>query len=359
MDQIYLVLENGKVFKGKPFGYYGQTTAEIVFATGMTGYLETLTDPSYYGQIILQTFPLIGNYGVIPEDFESKQIYASGYIVKEICDDPSNFRSQGKLDALLKEQKIVGLYGIDTRALTKIIREHGVMNGCITPDPQSVNLEEIKSFKVKNAVASVSSKQKYSVSADDSVYKVALLDTGAKKNIISELLKRKCAVTVFPHNTPSKEILAEGIDGVMLSNGPGDPADNSDVVQTVRELLNAKIPIFGICLGHQILALASGFKTHKLKFGHRGCNQPVKDMDTGRVFITSQNHGYAVVTESINPSVARMSFVNLNDGTCEGLDYLNKPAFGVQFHPEHCPGPFDTSFLFDRFVKLMEEAKNA
>ena len=334
-------------------------TGEIVFSTGMTGYLETLTDPSYQGQIILQTFPLIGNYGVIPEDFESKRIYAGGYIVREFCEVPSNFRSKGNLDELLKERKIVGLCGIDTRALTKIIREHGVMNGRITANPASVNLDEIKSYRVKGAVAAASSKEKYQVNVEDPLYKVALLDAGAKKNIIEELNARRCSVAVFPHDTPAAEILAEGIDGILLSNGPGDPADNPHMVETVRKLLEAKIPIFGICLGHQILALANGFKTRKLKFGHRGANQPVKDTASGRVYITSQNHGYEVMGDSIDKSKARQSFVNLNDGTNEGIDYLNKRAFSVQFHPEHCPGPRDTAFLFERFISLMEEAKNA
>lgn len=359
MEELYLVLENGMVFKGKPFGHRAEVTAEIVFATGMTGYLETLTDPSYFGQIILQTFPLIGNYGVIPEDFESGKIFASGYIVRDLCREPSNFRSRGQLDELLKEHKVVGLYGIDTRALTKIIRESGVMNGCITADPASVNLSALRSYRIKGAVAAVSTKEKYRAEVADPLFKVALIDAGAKHNIISELNLRRCSVVVFPHDAPAEEILAERPDGVMVSNGPGDPADNPQVIATVRRLLDAKIPMFGICLGHQLIALAGGFKTEKLKFGHRGANQPVKDTATGRVFITSQNHGYAVTSASIDGRIARLSYVNLNDGTCEGLDYVGRPAFGVQFHPEHCPGPRDTAFLFDRFLKLMEEVKNA
>ncbi|MDR1094102.1 MAG: carbamoyl phosphate synthase small subunit [Clostridiales bacterium] len=355
MNNLYLILEDGTVFTGKPFGYKADVTAEVVFTTGMTGYLETLTDPSYRGQIVVQTFPLIGNYGVIPGDFESAKIHASGYVVKEWCAAPSNFRSEGDISALLKRKKIPGLYGIDTRALTKIIREHGVMNGRIASDPKSVDLDEIKAYRVENSVAGASVKKAYAVKPDKVLYKTALLDFGLKENIVRELVKRGCAVTVFPHDTKPEEILSRKFDGIMLSNGPGDPADNAGVIENLKKLAASGTPIFGICLGHQLLALSAGFKTGKLKYGHRGANQPVKDLATGRVYITSQNHGYAVLSDTIDPRIGTEAFRNVNDGTCEGVDYKGVPVFSAQFHPEGCGGPQDTGFLFDRFVENMKK----
>jgi len=344
-NTAYLVLENGMTFEGKYFGTQGEITGEVVFATGMTGYLETLTDPSYYGQIVLQTFPLIGNYGVIPSDFESANIGAKAYIVKHPCQNPSNFRSEGNLDAFLKERGIIGLYGIDTRVLTRSIRENGVMNGKImaTP-PTDADIAEAKAYSISNAVAAVSSR---SVTKTENGHRrVALMDFGAKQGITEALKKRGCEVWSFPHNTDAQEILKTKPEGIMLSNGPGDPAEsaNKGIVETLRTLQQSGVPIFGICLGHQLLALANGYSTKKLKFGHRGANQPVKELATGRVYITSQNHGYAVVAD-------KGSFVNVNDGTCEGLDYGN--SFSVQFHPEACGGPLDTAFLFDRFMERM------
>lgn len=355
----YLVLENGTVFTGKSFGAEDSVIAEIVFTTGMTGYLETLTDPSYAGQIIVQTFPLIGNYGVIPQDFEGKSIKAKGYIVKHWCKDPSNFRCQGDLDSFLKEQKIPGLYDIDTRALVKMIREKGVMNGIITTNLDNVPKKLISSYKITEAVASVSVKQAYTEKAEKEKHHVVLLDFGLKENIKRCLLKRGCSVTVVPHNTKAKDIIALKPDGIMLSNGPGDPAENTEVIENLKDLIKTNIPIFGICLGHQLLALANGFKTFKLKYGHRGCNQPVKDTENGRVFITSQNHGYAVKSETIDTSKAKELFINVNDKTCEGIQYTNANAFSVQFHPEACGGLLDTSFLFDRFVNEIEGASHA
>lgn len=355
MSKRTLILENGMTFEGQRFGADGDVTGEIVFSTGWPGYLETLTDPSYRGQIVLQTFPLIGNYGVIAADFESSMIGPVAYIVKTPCQDPSNFRSEGALGTFLREKGIVGLSGIDTRALTRVIREQGVMNGRITEaSPQEVSLEEIHAYTIKNAVQSVSCKEPTLYRAQNPRFTVALLDYGFKENIKRELLARSCNVWVLPCDTPPGEILRLAPDGVMLSNGPGDPAENTGIIRGLRELLRSGIPIFGICLGHQLLALAAGFKTHKLKYGHRGANQPVKDLKTGRVYITSQNHGYAVTNESVDEAIAEPWLVNVNDQTCEGLVYRHANAFSVQFHPEACPGPLDTAFLFDRFMERME-----
>ena len=344
-NSAWLILENGSVFEGKGFGSVGEVTGEVVFATGMTGYLETLTDQSYHGQIVLQTFPLIGNYGVIPDDFESGSVGAKAYIVKYPCVHPSNFRSENALHSFLKDNNIVGLHGIDTRALTKVIRENGVMNGKITASPPSEKeLEEIKNYRIATPIAAVSNRTV--TKEGDGKLRVALMDFGAKRGIASALTARGCEVWSFPHDTAADEILKIKPNGIMLSNGPGDPADPSNkiIVETIRALTKSNITIFGICMGHQLLALANGYKTQKLKFGHRGANQPVKEVSTGRVYITSQNHGYAVTAGS-------SSFVNVNDGTCEGLDYGG--SFSVQFHPEARGGPLDTGFLFDRFVERM------
>jgi len=350
----YLVLQNGTVMKGSSFGAQGSVTGEVVFATGMTGYLETLTDPSYYGQIVLQTFPLIGNYGVIPPDFESSNVGARAYIVKTPCQNPSNFRSEKNLDNFLKERKITGLCGIDTRALTRIIRENGVMNGKITMSPPTESdIAEAKAYTIVNAVAAVSSRDTEKPEhkgEGTAARRVALFDFGAKRGIAHALAERGCEVRYFSYNANADEILAIKPHGIMLSNGPGDPAEpaNNGIVETLRVLQKSKVPIFGICLGHQLLALANGYTTKKLKFGHRGANQPVKDLSTGRVYITSQNHGYAVVADN-------GSFVNVNDGTCEGMDYGN--SFSVQFHPEARGGPLDTAFLFDRFIERMDKCR--
>jgi len=354
----YIVLENGQVFKGKPFGASGEVVGELVFTTGMTGYLETLTDPSYYGQIVLQTFPLIGNYGIIPADFESSSPKLKAYIVREWCQVPSNFRSEGELDTFLKMHNIIGVCGIDTRELTKTIREVGVMNAKIstTLDGLDKILADIKNYRITEAVQTVSTKE---ISIDKGLpvgYKVVLWDFGAKENIRRELLKRGCEVITVPADTTAEEIINLAPDGVMLSNGPGDPADNKELIVEVNKLTKAKLPIFAICLGHQLLALAQGAATVKLKYGHRGANQPVKDQKTGRVYITSQNHGYAVVPDSL-PAHAHLSHLNVNDDTCEGIEYQNMPAFSTQFHPEASAGPLDTNFLFDRFIELIKGVK--
>ncbi len=394
-----LVLANGLVFKGKSFGASGTIVGEAVFTTGMNGYIETLTDPSYYGQIVTQTFPLIGNYGIIPKDFESSSCHVRGYIVRSWCENPSNFRCEGDLDSYLKKQNIIGLYDIDTRALTKVLRESGVMNGMLVsgesdeakkifaalenPDEKNRLLEKIRSYKIENAVESVTCSASEIEESAETVFKesasyrfvpvrsdgtkendpeaamrdgkgkkVVLWDFGAKANIRRELLKRGLDVVTVPALTTAEKILSLNPDGVMLSNGPGDPQENVSIIEEIKKILKARIPVFGICLGHQLLALANGAKTVKLKYGHRGANQPVKQLSTGRVYISSQNHGYAVENDSL-PEGAVPSFVNTNDGTNEGLVYTKIPAFSVQFHPEACSGPLDTSFLFDDFVRLI------
>ena len=351
MDKAYLVLENGIVFEGKPFGAEAECAiGELVFTTGVVGYIETLTDPSYAGQIITQTYPLIGNYGIIPEDFEGDTA-AKGYVVREWCDTPSNFRSRGNIDEFLKRRGIPGICGVDTRQLTRILRENGVMNAAICKKvPES--LETIRAYTVTGVVAACSGKEKAVYPANgDTKYRVALLDYGAKQNIVRELCRRGCEVTVLPQDTMAEEILAMRPDGIMLSNGPGDPAENVFCIDQLKKLVG-KCPIFGICLGHQLLALAMGGRTAKLKYGHRGANQPVTDLMGSHTYITSQNHGYAVIGESV-AGVGRVIYENANDHTCEGVEYPDYNCLSVQFHPEACSGPLDTQFLFDRFITMM------
>ncbi len=349
MKKRYLVLENNTVFEGKAFGADTERIGELVFATGMCGYIETLTDPSYYGQIVMQTFPLIGNYGIIESDFEGK-CCVFGYVVREWCDTPSNYRAQYDLDRFLKKQGVPGISGVDTRLITKMIRDAGVMNAVIC-DSIPDDLSQVKAYFVKGAVKSVTcSKPSVYPAVGTEKYNVALLDFGAKRNIIRSLCARGCKVTVFSAYTEAQKILGGGFDGVMLSNGPGDPAENVDIINQISKLMG-KIPMFGICLGHQLMALAQGAETEKLKYGHRGVNQPAKQVNGTRTYITSQNHGYAVVSETVKNG--KVSYINANDGTCEGVDYPELKAFSVQFHPEACSGPLDTSFLFDKFCDLM------
>ena len=350
MKKGYLILQDGQVFEGVRFGAETDTVGELVFTTGMCGYVETLTDPSYAGQIVMQTYPLIGNYGIIREDFEGA-CCVKGYVVREYCDTPSNFRTDCDLDTYLKEQGVPGLCGVDTRELTRIIREHGVMNAAIC-DEIPADLTPIKTYAITGVVEAVSCKEpdRYQAEGEER-FRVSLLDYGAKRNIVRELQKRGCTVTVLPATTSAEEILAADPDGVMLSNGPGDPAENTYQIEQIRKLLG-KVPMFGICLGHQLTALAAGGSTYKLKYGHRGVNQPVRDLNGVRTYITSQNHGYAVDGDTVK--LGKVRFVNANDGTCEGIDYPELKAFTVQFHPEACTGPKDTSFLFDRFVDLMK-----
>lgn len=351
-ETVYICLANGQIFEGKRFGASGEITGELVFTTGMGGYIETLTDPSYFGQIVMQTFPLIGNYGFIDEDMESTKSYVSAYIVREYCKEPSNFRCGKTLDDYLKENNIIGVYDVDTREITKIIRESGVMNAVICSDPRKADFDKIKEYKITDAVKSTSVEKPCLVPSKNHKYNVVLIDYGKKDNIPRELAKRGCNVAVVPYNTKAEDILKLNPDGIMLSNGPGDPSDNEECIEELKKLIG-KVPIFGICLGHQLLALAMGGKTIKLKYGHRGVNQPVKNLKTGRTYISSQNHGYAVINEDIEKAGGVISYVNANDGTNEGVDYPDKKAFSVQFHPEACSGPHDTRFLFDRFIDMI------
>lgn len=351
----YIVLENGKVFEGEAFGADGSATGELVFSTGVVGFTETLSDPSYYGQIVVQTFPAVGNYGIMYEDMESDRVWPEAYVVREYCKAPSNFRMDTDLDSFLKKYGTVGVCGVDTRALTRIIRESGVMNAAVTDDPAKVDLVKLASYRIENAVKAVTeSKKEVYRPEGKSVCTVALYDYGAKRNIIRALLKRGCTVVSYPAYTPAKEVLASDPDGIMLSNGPGDPAENKEAIAIIAELLGKK-PLFGICLGHQLTALATGGKTVKLKYGHRGGNQPVKDLASGRTVITSQNHGYAVDGASLKKG--RVSHINVNDGTCEGVAYPGLNAMTVQFHPEACAGPKDMEGLFEQFIRSMTEDK--
>ena len=356
--KAWLVLANGMVLEGKSMGCTGTVVGEIVFATGMTGYQETLTDPSYYGQIVIQTFPLVGNYGINSMDGESQHCWLKGYIVREWCEVPSNFRCEETLDVFLKQQQVIGLYDVDTRHLTKIIRETGVMNGAITTDENYVKealLEQIHAFSVRDAVKSVTCPQPEEFPSLEHTRKVVLFDFGYKFNIRRELVKRGCDVIVVPAYTTAEEMKQINPDGIMLSNGPGDPSENVEIVENLKEIMKLNIPIFGICLGHQLMALANGAKTEKLKYGHRGANQPVIDLDLDRTFVTSQNHGYAVISDSLPKDVGYVSHKNANDSSCEGVRYTHIPAFTVQFHPEACGGPHDTNYLFDEFIALMDK----
>ena len=390
--KAYLILEDGTVFEGTSIGADKEVISEIVFNTSMAGYLEVLTDPSYAGQAVCMTYPLIGNYGVCRQDCESRRPWPDGFIVRELSRMPSNFRSDCSIQEYLKEYDVPGIAGIDTRALTKILREKGTMNGMITTN-ENYDLEEIlpklSAYTTGKVVEKVTCAEKYEVKGSKDLSengpvsgsavfnkeafaagekekrpsmvralngagkRVALLDLGAKENIARSLAMRGCDVTVYPAWTKAEEIIADAPDGIMLSNGPGDPKECTDIIQEIRKLYETDIPIFAICLGHQLMALATGADTHKMKYGHRGGNHPVKDLSTGRVYISSQNHGYVVDTDRLDPQVAVPAFVNVNDGTNEGLRYTGKNIFTVQFHPEACPGPQDSGYLFDRFITMM------
>lgn len=392
--KAYLILEDGTVFEGTHFGAEKEVISEIVFNTSMAGYLEVLTDPSYAGQAVCMTYPLIGNYGVCYEDMESRQAWPDGFIVREVAEHPSNFRCDCTLQQFMEEQGIPGIAGIDTRQLTRILREKGTMNGCITTN-ENFNIDELtpkmKAYTTGKVVEKVTCPEKYTVMGSKDLsengpvsglsifdkeafekgerekrpslvtelngagLKVALFDFGAKKNIAASLAARGCDVTIYPALTKAEEILADKPDGIMLSNGPGDPKDCGPIIDEIKKLYDSDIPIFAICLGHQLMALATGADTHKLKYGHRGGNHPVKDLATGRVYISSQNHGYVVDTDKLDEKTAVPAFINVNDGTNEGLKYTGKNIFTVQFHPEACPGPQDSGYLFDRFIKMMKD----
>lgn len=351
--KAFLILEDGTVFEGEHIGSEREVISEIVFNTSMTGYLEVLTDPSYAGQAVVMTYPLIGNYGITP-DMESEKPWPDGYIVRELSRMPSNFRCEGSIQDFLEKHDIPGISGIDTRALTKILREKGTMNGMITTN-ENYSIEDIiprlKAYTTGNVVDRVTCESKRVLEGRGK--RVALLDFGAKKNIARSLKQRGCQVTIYPAHTPAEEILAEKPDGIMLSNGPGDPKECKEIIAEIKKLYASDIPIFAICLGHQLMALANGANTHKMKYGHRGGNHPVKDLQTGRVYISSQNHGYVVDTDTLDEKIAKPAFVNVNDGTNEGLEYIGKKIFTVQFHPEACPGPQDSAYLFDRFIEMM------
>lgn len=352
--KAFLILEDGHVFTGTSIGSRKEIISEIVFNTSMTGYLEVLTDPSYAGQAVCMTYPLIGNYGICYEDQESLRPWPDGYIVRELSRMPSNFRSQDTIQNFLKRFDIPGIAGIDTRALTRILREEGTMNGMITTD-ENYDLEQIipklKAYKTGKVVEKVTCSEVSVMKGSGP--KVALLDFGMKNNIADSLNRRGCQVTIYPAWTKAETVLEAAPDGIMLSNGPGDPKECGGIIKEIRKLYDSDIPIFAICLGHQLMALATGADTKKMKYGHRGGNHPVKDLETGRVYITSQNHGYVVDTETLDPAVAVPAFVNVNDGTNEGLRYLNKNIFTVQYHPEASPGPQDSAYLFDRFIDMM------
>ena len=348
MKKGYLVLADGQVFQGFRFGGEAGAMGELVFTTGMCGYVETLTDPSYAGQIVLQTYPLIGNYGINRDDYESIVPAVFGFVVKDYCDAPSNWRSQETLDSFLKRENIPGIYGVDTRAITRKLRDHGVMKATFANPGDDIDAI-VKSLKeaddLHDQVSRVASGKIFPI--PNRGKKVVLMDFGAKLGIVRELSKRGCDLVVVPYDTPASKILSYHPDGVMLTNGPGNPEDVPEAIETLKELM-PKTVVFGICLGHQLISLASGAKTYKLKFGHRGGNHPVVDLSTGQVEITSQNHGYAVDIDS------------LKDKSCEGVRHKDYPCFSVQFHPEASAGPEDSRDLFDEFIALMDkEGKHA
>ena len=353
--KAFLILEDGHVFTGTSIGSAREVISEIVFNTSMTGYLEVMTDPSYAGQAVCMTYPLIGNYGICYDDQESTRPWIDAFIVRELSRVPSNFRSVDTIQHFLTKHDIPGIAGIDTRALTKILREKGTMNGMITVDENydlNAILPKLKAYTTGKVVEKVTCREKEILPGNGP--KVALMDFGAKRNIARSLNKRGCQVTIYPALTPAEEILGDHPDGIMLSNGPGDPKECTSIIKEVKKLYDSDVPIFAICLGHQLMALATGGDTYKMKYGHRGGNHPVKDLATGRVYISSQNHGYVVDAKDLEEkNIAHPAFVNVNDGTNEGMAYVGKNIFTVQFHPEACPGPQDSGYLFDRFMDMM------
>ena len=352
MKTAYLVLEDGTVFEGESFGAEGEAIGEVVFSTGMVGYQEVLTDPSYAGLMVMMTYPLIGNYGINSVDNESEKPALAGFIIKEAALMPNNFRMEGNLEDYLKKNNIITITGIDTRALTRKIRSEGAMNAMITTNPDyAKRIDEIKAYKAQIAVSELSCKEKYTVG--DGEYKVALLDLGVKRSLINTFCEMGATVTVYPATTTAEEILADKPDGIVLSSGPNDPAKCEAQIETAKKLLDSGVPMMGVCLGHLIIALAAGAKTYKMKFGHRGENQPVKDLASGRTYITSQNHGYAVCADSIKDGDVKVSHININDGAVEGLCFNDKPVFTVQFIPGAVKGNHSTRYLLERFITMM------
>lgn len=354
--KAYLILEDGSVYQGKSVGYTKSVVSEIVFNTSMTGYLEVMTDPSYAGQAVVMTYPLIGNYGICYEDMESNRAWVDALIVRELSEVASNFRNEDSIQNFLKVNDIPCITGIDTRDLTKRLREHGTMNGMImSSDAFDISevYKKIKDYAVRGVVKKTSTNKPYILEGKGK--KVVLMDFGAKRNIARQLQKRDCEVIVVPCDTSAEDIIRLNPDGIMLSNGPGDPKENVEIIKEIKKLYDSDIPIFAICLGHQLMALATGADTYKLKYGHRGGNHPVKDLENGRTYISSQNHGYAVDESTLDKSICVSAFVNVNDKTNEGLRYINKNIFTVQYHPEACPGPRDSSYLFDKFIEMMED----
>ncbi len=351
-----LILEDGTIFIGKGFGSDCDSVGEVVFNTAMTGYQETLSDPSYCGQIVTMTYPLIGNYGINRDDFESIEPVISGMIVKELCEVPSNFRSEITLGEYFRIKNIAGLSGIDTRKLTKIIRKYGTLKGKLCGMDVNVDdvVSELKTPLPINQVQVVSTKNPYP--SPGRGHRVVIMDFGMKHGILRELNERNCDCVVLPYNTTAEEVMRHNPDGLMLTNGPGDPKDVKEAIEMIRDILG-KVPVFGICLGHQLMALACGADTEKMKFGHRGANHPVKNIETGKVALTSQNHGYAVTKESVEHTRLTITHVALNDGTVEGLKHKDYPAFTVQYHPEASPGPEDANELFDQFIEMIEKNK--
>jgi len=347
-----LILENGVRFKGKAFGYIKETVGEVVFNTGMTGYEELLTDPSYAGQIVTMTYPLIGNYGINLDDMESDGPRLKGFVVREKCDYPNNWRCEMDINGFLKQNKIMGIEGIDTRALTKILRDHGTMKGIITTRCKDLSESQIalkfESLNNKNVIKECTIKEKYEIAGKGT--HIAFIDMGAKRGLLRDFKARGCKITVFPAFSTAAEILAVNPDAVFLSNGPGDPKDVPEIIETVKQIVGKK-PIIGVCMGNQLINLALGGDTKKMKFGHHGGNHPVRDLKTGRVYITSQNHEYVVCDL---PECVEAAFVNINDDTIEGIRHKTLPIFSVQFHPEASPGPLDSGFLFDRFLEIIE-----
>ena len=350
-----LILEDGSVYKGYGFGSDEEMTGEVVFNTAMTGYQETISDPSYNGQIITFTYPLIGNYGINRDDYETINPSIKGIVTREICKKPSNFRSRNTLDKVLDELGIPGISGVDTRSLTKRIRDYGTVKGVIVDiakDTEEVVKKLREATLPRDQIAQVSTKKSF-VSPGRGK-RVVLMDLGMKSGILRELNSRDCDIVIVPYNTPYKEILRQNPDGVMVSNGPGNPEDVPEPIETIRNLIG-KVPIFGICMGHQLISLAAGARTYKLKFGHRGANQPVKNLITGKIDLTSQNHGYAVDIHSLKNTELELTHIAVNDGTCEGVRHRKYPVFSVQYHPEASPGPHDSNYLFDEFLEKMDK----